>query len=629
MRPLFAVTAFLGSFLLFFVQPMAAQRLLPLLGGSASVWTACLLFFQTALFAGYALAHWATPRVYAALLVCATLWMFLPISATWSVNAEVAVLTRLLVSVGPPFVALAAGSSLLQRWSGSYRLYAVSNIASLLALLAYPVVFEPWLRLDQRELLWKTALAIYVGCMLWLALRSSSSAGPRERLLWFPETPWWIAWSACGSALLAAITNQICQEVASVPFLWIAPLAVYLVTYILVFDRPRLRRPVLWRIASAVLIPAAIAVYVLGPQAHVLVQLSVDLAALFVCLMLCHGQLVESRPEAAHLTAFYLAMAGGGAAGGFFVSVLAPLLFQTYAELPILLAVIAAISLARVLFSRSPRGASFFDRLQLFGLACAAIIALAPLFDSGDRPVVESRNFYGILRVNEREDANGKKLVLTHGQTVHGVEYVNHPGWPTSYYGENSGVARAIRDEQRIHPAGMKIGVVGLGAGTLAVYARSNDLVRFYELNPDVITVARRNFKFLEGRPVNIVEGDARLMMNAEPPQSYDLLAIDAFSSDAIPVHLLTRECAEVYGRHLKPEGALLVHISNRTLRLEPVVRGLSRQLTRRFDLIVSGDEGSTGASSALWARLSPGSYEGPPGILWTDSSTSLWSLLR
>lgn len=269
-------------------------------------------------------------------------------------------------------------------------------------------------------------------------------------------------------------------------------------------------------------------------------------------------------------------------------------------------------------------------RVQLFGLA-TAIAAPLTSFSTGTTGLLdERRNFYGVLQVAERNEAQGPLRTLVHGQTVHGTQWVQHPDWPTTYYNENSGVARTIRDEQRIRPHGAKIGLIGLGAGTLAVYARDEDRFRFYELNPDVEALARKHFTYLSStKNVEIVLGDARVRLSQDPPQQFDSLIVDAFSSDSIPVHLLTREAAALYATHVKPEGTLLFHISNRALNLEPVVRALARFLHRRYEMIHSGDSPSRGGNAALWVRLSPGGYEGPPGILWTDAYSSLWPILR
>lgn len=630
----YALAAFFGSFLLFLIQPMAAKQLLPVFGGSSAVWTASLLFFQAALFAGYAYAAFANRRMHAVALVFAVVAALLPLSpAVAAMPPVVGVLVSLAGAVGVPFFVLSAGSTLLQRWAGTYSLYAVSNAGSLAALLAYPVLVEPLLNLPGQRRLWLGGGAVYVALMIWLMLRSEdrSDAVYRIRPAW-RDLFWWTAFSACGSALLASTTNQICQEVASIPFLWVVPLAIYLASFILTFQWQFWRGFAVWSLLLPVVSAAAVALFALGPKAGFQWHLGVDLLTLFVCLVLCHGQLAKTRPPQESLGWFYVAMSAGGVLGGLFVAVIAPFLFTTYLEFPLLLAITAALALGRGLMAEEliiePIG--ILKRVQLFGLA-TAIVAPLTSFTAGTSGLLEERrNFYGVLQVTERNEAQGPLRTLVHGQTVHGTQWVRHPEWPTTYYNENSGVARTIRDEQRIRPHGAKIGLIGLGAGTLAVYARPEDRFRFYELNPDVADLARKYFSYLSPeRHVEVVLGDARTRLSQEPPQQFDSLVVDAFSSDSIPVHLLTSEAALLYAAHVKPEGTMLFHVSNRALNLEPVVRALARFLHRRCDVMRSGDSPSRGGADATWVRLSPGDDQGPPGILWTDAYSSLWPILR
>jgi hypothetical protein len=638
---LFRLAAFTGSFLLFLIQPMAAKRILPVFGGSAAVWTSSLLFFQAALFLGYAYAAFATRRIHAFALVVAAAAMWIPSDpANLSLQHQhpvVAVCLQLALDVGIPFMVLAAGSTLLQRWAGTYSLYAISNFGSLAGLFAYPLLLEPALGLSGQRRVWMIGGACYLVLISSCMARSTDTAqAPTEELTpqrpGLPDMAWWIAWSACGTALLAATTNQICQEVASIPFLWIVPLALYLLTFILTFQTSGTWRNLsTWSLLSPLLIAAATALFVLGPQVSFGWHLLMDLITLFTCLMLCHSQLAAARPPESSLGWFYLAMSGGGVLGGLFTAVLAPVWFQSYAEFPILLAAIGALALASGLTSRRlvSLPVTIVKRLQVFGLSTAALIPLAVFTTEVPGLLEERRNFYGVLRVTERAATQGPLRTFQHGQTIHGTQFVTHPDWPTTYYSENSGVARAIEDERRVHRNGLKVGLIGLGAGTLAHYAERSDRFRFYELNPDVEGLARRHFTYLEGKNAEVVLGDARLQLASEPPQAFDILVIDAFSSDSIPVHLLTREAALLYASHVKPEGLILIHVSNRALNLEPVVQALARVLNRRYEMIRSGDEPATGANSAIWIRLSPGAYTGPPGLLWTDAYSALWPVLK
>lgn len=618
---------------------MEAKRILPVLGGTASVWTACLLFFQFALLAGYAYAAVASRWVHLTFLAVAAVASWIaPVNTFYyfdqSSSIPLAVATWLAVLTGLPFVAISAGSVLLQRWAGSYRLYAFSNAGSLAGLFAYPLVIEPWFDLTRQRELWLAGAAVYAVLMAVCAFRATDVAraswGRRPSLA---NIALWIGLAACGTGLLAAATNQICQEVASLPFLWVLPLALYLVTFILVFaqrDRWWNRPGTVWNLAAAVLIPVAVMLYVLGLQTSFLWHVAVDLAVLFVCLMICHGHLAARRPEAGSMGWFYLAMSAGGVLGTLFPAIVAPAVFTTYAEFPLLLgatALAAILLLPRPLFPLTMR-----RRFELFGLAAAAFAPAAALAPPTVPPLYQSRNFYGVLRVTEHKQPQGTLRLLMHGQTVHGTQWLEHPDWPTSYYGETSGVSKAIVEEQRLRSKGVDVVVVGLGAGTIAHYARPQDNFRFYELNPDVEYVARQYFRYLSKPGVNphVELGDARHSLGQDDVTwQADLLIIDAFSSDSIPVHLLTREAAQVYSSRTKPEGSILFHISNRTMNLEPVVRGLARFLNRRVEIFRSNDEPATGASSAVWIRLRPGAYEGPPGLLWTDSYSSLWPLLR
>ena len=617
---------------------MEAKRILPLLGGTASVWTVCLLFFQCALFLGYAYGATASRAVHTVVLVLAAIaaWkapvttfdhLYSAHQGPWVVAVWLGLLT------GLPFVAIAAGSVLLQRWAGTYRLYAVSNAGSLAALIAYPLVFEPLLDLDGQRSWWLAGGAVYAGLMLVCAWHARTMDAPAR----WKSRPGaaslgkWMLFAACGTGLLAAATNQICQEVASLPFLWVAPLALYLVSFILTFDTGGRwwTRPSIWNLAAAVAIPVAVILYVLGPQVGFVWHLAVDLGVLFVCLMVCHGQLAASRPPAEALGWFYLALSAGGVLGTLFPALLAPLWFASYAEFPLLLSAIALLALLSL--PRPLLPLTMVRRLELFGLALAVVAPVAVLTPPAVPPLYQSRSFYGVLRVTERQEPQGTLRVLTHGQTVHGTQWREHPEWPTTYYTEASGVARAIVDEQRLRADGIRAGVVGLGAGTLAHYARPQDTFHFYELDPEVLRVALEYFRYLRlSDKTAVAPGDARQSLaHDDLPGAYDVLVVDAFSSDSIPVHLLTREAANVYRRRVKPEGSILFHISNRALNLEPVVRGLAQYLNRKAEIFRNEDQPSTGGSSAVWIRLRPGAYEGPRGVLWTDGYSSLWPLIR
>jgi hypothetical protein len=638
---LYAITTFLGSFLLFLVEPMAAKRLLPVHGGAAAVWTTSLLFFQIALLVGYAYANWARPRQHAVFTAVTIVGLLLravspPTEPPDGLSPILSVFWSLTASIGVPFIFLAAGSTLLQRWAQSYRLYAISNAGSLLALIAYPALVEPLLGWKGQHWVWTSGALLY-SILILFCIWNANDVGASQARVERPEGNallWWIAFSASGSALLSAATSQICQEVASIPFLWILPLSIYLLSFVLVFSDGEgwWKRLPFWNLLAPVTIAMAIVLLVAGPRYPYLWSVGADLLVLTVCLMICNIHLAKSKPRLASLGWFYLAIAAGGALGGLFTAVLAPLLFQTHAEFPILLSLCAALGLARGLSDGdlTTIPVPILNRARIFALGSAAVIPLGTFSATAPGVLEERRNFYGVLRVTERAEIEGATRTFTHGRTKHGTQFVARPDLPTAYYTGSSGVAHALAESQRAKPQGIRAAVIGLGAGTLAHYARPQDRFRFYELDPDVEALARKHFSYLEGKPVEVVLGDARLRLMQEPAQGFDLLIVDAFSSDSIPVHLLTREAVELYQHHVaKPDGVIVLHISNRVLDLESVTRGIARHLDRSYELVVTKDQFEKGAANSSWVLLRPGRYRGPAGILWTDSYSSLWTIFK
>lgn len=677
----FPLTIFLGAFLLFQVQPMMARYILPWFGGGPAVWTNCLLFFQVLLLAGYAYAHWLGSRPSTKLqawmhlgLLGASLWFlpFQPNAALWkpvaSSDPSGRILLLLGATIGAPYFLLSATGPLLQRWLTlsepaklPWRFYALSNFGSLLALLSYPFAVEPYLRLDAQVWMWSALYAAFVALCGWAALRFRPAAAPASRLEpeddrtarpTFSTVLFWLGLSACGSTLLVATTNQVSQEIAVNPFLWVAPLAIYLLAFILAFESDRFYHRALFAVAAGVLAPIGCVVPSLSGVMSLRVQLAVYLAALFVTCMVCHGELARSRPSPRYLTFFYLAIAAGGALGGVFVALIAPRVFTEFLEYPAGLAAACLLGFvawlrtgALALWTRGNLGI----RVPLMALLFGGVTAIVAAATSGNQPSVASaRNFYGILRVIERTDGNGSLRELRHGRTRHGFQYLDGPQRqsPTSYYGPHSGVAIALNAME--HPK-RRIAIVGLGAGTLAAWGRPGDSFRFYEINPDVEAIAHQWFTFLKDSKAGIDTelGDARVQFERElaagRSADFDLIAVDAFTSDAIPFHLLTAECADVYRRRLAPGGLLLLHISNRILNLEPVARGLAQHLGWNALLFVSGDDAETGESSSKWvlltgnteflarsglaARAAPWTNRAP--ILWTDDFVSLWHVLN
>jgi hypothetical protein len=679
----FPVSIFLSAFLLFQVQPIMGRYVLPWFGGGPAVWTHCLLFFQALLLGGYAYAHWLGSRrsvrlqasVHIVLLVASLL--FLPIGARadlWkpasSADPSGRILLLLAATVGGPYLLLSATGPLLQRWftlsepgKSPWRLYALSNLGSFLALLSYPFAMEPVFRLHTEARVWSALYAGFVALCGWTAWRLRSlvpailySSAEAESTP--PPTPWtvlfWLALSACGSTLLLATTNQISEEIAVNPFLWVAPLSIYLLTFVVAFEKERFYHRALFAGAAGVFVPAACAVQIAAAALSLGVQLGLYLFALFITCMVCQGELARSRPSFRYLTAFYLTIATGGVMGGVFVALIAPHAFTEFSEYPIGLA--AACLLGFVGWLRTGALArwtsgSFAVRLPLMALLMGGATSIVATVTTSNRPAVASRrNFYGILRVTERTDANGARRELSHGRILHGFQYLENPkhSWPTSYYGPHSGAGITLNALQRLN---RRVALIGLGAGTLAAWGRPGDTFRFYEINPDVEVFARSWFSFLQDSKARteIVLGDARVQLEREltmsEAQEFDVIVVDAFSSDAIPVHLLTAECGDIYRRRLAAEGLLLLHISNGVLNLEPVARGLARHLGWKAVLFVSGPDEQTGESKAYWVLVTanldflkrsgleqaaaPWSAGDSTPITWTDDFASLWHVLK
>jgi spermidine synthase len=729
----YAVTIFTGAFLLFQVQPLIGKYILPWFGGGPGVWTTCMLFFQVLLLGGYAYAHftsrWLRPRRQAIvhLVLLAAALALLPITPNdnWkpqgASNPTLQILALLAVSIGLPYFVLSATGPLVQQWFNRskpgvspYRLYALSNVGSLLALVSYPFFFETHFTRHTQAGLWAWGLVAYVACCGFCALRfwKSEARGQNaecrmqnvesgitdhaagsvpapainsrpsalDRLLW-------LLLPACASVLLLATTNKICQDVAVIPFLWVLPLALYLLSFIICFDSPRWYK----RLPFGLALGAA-----LGGICWVLFQQNqaIDgfVAALFVCCMVCHGELYRLKPDPRHLTGYYLMIAAGGALGGLFVAVIAPLIFTDYFELHwglLLCGVLFLVVCLKSLRPESPPGSEAGVSPAEPGVSSAAESSRAGRPDGrrDARPTIRpspvtkwlwvgcglwaigvvalgfalwtqahkfdgvrlsrARNFYGVLTVFKHDKSDMRFLELMHGKTEHGLQFLDpvRAAWPTAYYHERSGVGLAMT----ALPAGSRrVGLVGLGAGTLAAYGQPGDYLRFYEINPDVVQLANAPFTYLahcKGK-VEVVLGDARLSLEREPPQNFDLLVLDAFNSDAIPVHLLTAEAFAVYERHIKTNGIIAFHISNGHLNLEPVVLNLARRFNYESAIIeFHGTREQWWNPDSTWVLLSrndeiinspairestrPAQADSGQVQLWTDDFASLFQIIR
>lgn len=692
----YALTIFWSAFLLFLVQPILGKQILPWFGGTPAVWTTCLLFFQILLLGGYVYAHglsaWLKPRAQAVVhfgLLAGSLWM-LPIAADPAYRREVQaeptwqILALLLFTVGAPYFLLSATGPLLQAWFAKthsrspYRLYALSNVGSLLALLSYPFVVEPNWTLGAQTGNWSWGYAIFAAlcgvCAVQLFVRGNPSAEPdRELAISATSTQsavselnatlatiaLWLGLTTMASAMLLATTNLMCQEVAVVPFLWILPLVLYLLSFIISFDSPRWY--VRWLFLGLLAAGACGATMMLyaGPNASIFQQISLYALALFAATMVCHGELVRSKPPARQLTLFYLIVAAGGALGGLFVAVVAPAFFSGYWEYPI--ALFGCCALGLLALARDPLGPFRLPGMgwlwPVSGLALAGLAAMLWLQTTTyRRGVVDvSRNFYGLLRV--RDDGPVRRLL--HGRIIHGQQFTDEARRrePISYFTHQSGIGLVLDNHPRRRAAdsdgrSLKIGVIGLGIGTIAAYGQPGDVIRFYEINPDVIRLAQQDFTYLRDSAAKAVkleyaEGDARLVLEDElnaGSQQFDVLAMDAFSSDAIPMHLITRECVRMYWKHLKPDGVLLCNVRNRTVDLTSLMRGLAEISGKDLFRIDSPRDEDAGAYDASWAVLTTNAeLLADPRILeaqaplpddiapliWTDDYGSLWHVLK
>ena len=794
---LLGATVFLSAFLLFQVQPIIGKFILPWFGSTPGVWATALLFFQLMLLAGYGYAHFIVSRltwrrqamVHAVLLGLALAVLPITPDAALKPTGADAPITRILlilaISVGAPYLLLSATAPLIQRWfahlhqgRSPYRLYALSNLGSLLALLSYPFLVEPYVRLRSQTSSWSLAYvgfaALCAGCA-WMLSRSAGDIDHRTASADGPAASaethdrpragsavLWLLLSACGSGLLLATTNLMSTDIAVVPFLWILPLSVYLLTFILTFDHERWYvRPLFVSLLPIALINAVRLLYG-GVDLGIADQVVGYSLTLFVCCMCCHGELSRSRPSAHHLTFFFLMVSVGGAAGGLLVAILAPTLFPGPYEYHLLLVgcyLLVGVVLARLLnrgdliptarpmhralagmcwatglvsiafgtfillrpetwsAGEDPAFAAWQTQMLVFGTVMAAVVlaaiemwrradgvALAPWWTSRhglgrvvltgatalglvsltgglvwqvtveeESTVEMARNFYGVLSLKERDEGNWMHRVsLTHGRIRHGSQLQDYPDWPTEYFGPETGVALAIQHHPRRDDIDrqFRVGVVGLGVGTIAAYANTRvdadaddasyvtvreegepDYFRFYELNPLVTRWATERFTYLgdavaRGADVAVFEGDARIVLerqlNEGQAQRFDVFAVDAFSSDAIPLHLLTLESMQTYLAHLQEDGILAMHVTNRFVDLLPIVQRLADATDLQAIYVENFSDSDHMVNSSDWVLLSRNQafldldvvsqHEEPmpaPGTLWTDDFSSLWEVVE
>ena len=648
---LHAAVIFVSAFLIFLVQPLIAKQILPWFGGSAAVWATCLLFFQTALLAGYAYAHvltqWLSLRrqvlVHTALLALACVTMPILVDAYWRPTGLEEPISRILLllgaTIGLPYFLLATTTPLVGAWyarryraAAPYRLFALSNFASLLALLGFPFLIEPTLGNRETALAWSAlfvAFALLCATLAWRTLRAvttepspaaaaagnadtaaaagnaglgpdaAPAAAASARAGTAASWPAWVGFSAVGSALLLGVSSHLTQNISSAPLLWVVPLALYLVTFIVSFDHPR------WYHRGVFLPLAAAALPVMAWLADSLelgLVTPVYAAGLFVLCMVCHGELYRLKPEPARLTQFYLAISVGGAFGSLLMAVAAPLLLDGHYEFYGALAAAAALGLALRVGTR-PAPAMAYR-----AAAAAVLVGVGSLgwrsIDAYARDMrFMARDFYGVVRTRDSNTGGEDFRTMLHGGIAHGGQLLRPDLQMTasSYFGPTSGYGRVFAS---LPEGPRRVGVIGLGAGALAAYARPGDHWVFYEISPAVVEAARREFSFLRQMPGTheIVLGDGRLALDREAPRQYDVIAMDAFAGDSIPSHLITREAMAIYLKHLKPDGVIVFQATNRFVDPMPVIRRLADEFGLQARLVSDSPSHDSGAQ--YWLSL-------------------------
>jgi spermidine synthase len=591
----YAATIFLSSFLLFLVQPIIAKQILPWFGGSAAVWTTCLVFFQSVLLAGYAYADWTMrlgarrqAMLHAGLLAASLACLPILASSGWKPQGDEAPVARILLllaaTIGLPYFLLSTTTPLLQAWywrrwraAVPYRLFALSNLASLTALIGFPIAFEPAFDLKQLAWGWSSLFAVFAILCAGTAWLSVNGFERQERPavshpLSLKTQFHWLALAAMGSVMLLAVTNHVTQNISSVPFLWLLPLALYLLTFILAFDHPRwyLRRS---SIAALGLMVPAMAWAI--PSLDLELAVPLYFAGLFVACLFCHGELARLRPDPAHLTRFYLMISLGGAAGAVLVAIFAPLLLRGYFELGIALVALSGLLMMGL------RKRAIWAGVAVMVATTGFVLRGAYDYMDGVRAI--ERDFYGVVRTADHEQPIPYR-VMYHGAIMHGGQLLGDSfrNTPADYFGPGSGYGRVFASLRELEPKKpLAVGIIGLGAGVVGSWMRPGDRLVFYEISPRVVDIARREFTFLAdtAAKTEVVLGDGRLSLEREPPRGYDVLGIDAFSGDSIPMHLVTREAMALYVKHLKPDGVIVFQATNRFVDLLPVVKRLAGEL--------------------------------------------------
>jgi len=700
---LYAATILVSSFLLFLVQPIIAKQILPWFGGSAAVWTTCLVFFQLALLGGYAysdlsnrlLKHRTQSTIHIVLLLASLAALPIVAAAGWKPVGNEDPLWRilglLLITIGLPYFMLSTTAPLIQSWFARehadpktaervYRFFALSNLGAILGLLAYPFAIEMWVSTRVQAIGWSVGYGLFALLCIgsaWRARRLTDAADPAEipKPLFdalpdeqshtpassaAPQAKDFVLWfmlAALASMMLLAVTNHITQNVASIPFMWVLPLTLYLITFVLCFEGRGGRGFYVrkfWLLPTLIMI-CLMAWGITAKYGFLSINIAIPLycAGLFLVCMFCHGELAAAKPAPRYLTRFYLILSLGGAVGGMFVGLLAPKLFTAYWELPLGLGALALMALLLTMhhlanFSQRPVF-TVAPLLAVIGLLAVVYYAYDYNWLLKEGGTIHSvRNFYGRLSVKQLgySDTNPEThRMLMHGTIVHGKQYIYAPyrRVTTSYYTESSGIGLALA---HFHQGHQRIGGVGMGVGTIAAYGKQGDLFKFYEINPKVIDIASNYFYYLNESPaqIQIAVGDARLVLERESPQQFDVLAVDAFSGDAVPVHLVTREALAVYLKHVKPDGAIAFHVTSRYLSLAPVIKQLADEIGYEAVLIADRSDDNPYSSHSDWVIVTRNKdFLDYPEVVkkrvaiepiagmrtWTDDFSNLFQILK
>ncbi len=672
---LFGLGTLVGAFLLFQLELIVAKSILPWFGGSPAVWTTCMLFFQLTLLGGYAFAHWSATRLSARrqsslqlVVIALAIASFAVAALAWGSPLTPGVVLRdairehpiahifvvLSVCVGLPFFLLSTTGPLLQHWfraegqgESVYRLYALSNLGSLFGLISYPFLLEWSLTLHHQAWLWNALFLLYVPVYAILCRRAgernsedgdveaeSSAVGARSPLLW-------IALAACGSAMLLATTNLLCEDVVVTPTLWVLPLCLYLLSFILCFDRPRWYRREIFYPLYAGAIGVALWIFNSGISVDLIRRTDAYLLILFVVCMVCHGELARSKPAASELTSFYLMVSLGGVLGGVLVTIVAPRIFSGYWEYHIALIICGALALWALLADRTAPLASH-GSLKAVAIAGALLVAGGAVYQSARAQTagrLRLRNFFGVKQVFEKDGMR----YLRNGGVDHGGQYVDparrYEG--TFYYTKHTAVGTLLTNYPKPEGRGRRIGILGLGTGVLAVYGQPQDTMRFWEIDPQVIRLANgpdAKFSYLEDTKATfeVIEADGRLGLEQDKGPGYDVLVVDVFAGDAIPIHIVTREAFELCMKRLSgPNAVLAFHISNRVLDLTSVMLGFSRteNVPVRFYMNYNSEWTVFSRNAAMLDLAGPDQHAYPweqvPSVIWTDDFSSPIQVMR